>query len=102
MSKSSKKQNINEIRRYKTNSACDAKSRPRHRMHQTAALAGLKDMYEPWFRCFFPHFAHISGAEFQYPDLTWKELCGQMALLIADSRGNKMRNDIFTAAKLGL
>ena len=46
--------------------------------------------------------AHISGAEFQYPDLTWKELWGQMAHLIADSRGNKMRNDAFTAAKLGL
>ncbi len=23
--------------------------------------------------------AHISGSEFQYPDLTWKELCGMMA-----------------------
>ena len=62
-----------------------------------------KDMYEPLVPMFFPVLgAHVSGSEFQYPDLTWKELCGQMALLIADSRGNKMRNDIFTAAKLGL
>ena len=28
---------------------------------------------------------HVSGAEFQYPDLTWKELCGMMANLIAES-----------------
>ena len=33
--------------------------------------------------------AHISGAEFQYPDLTWKEMCGQMAHLVADSGNNK-------------
>jgi hypothetical protein len=33
--------------------------------------------------------AHISGSEFQYPDLSWKELCGQMANLVAESGGNK-------------
>ena len=33
--------------------------------------------------------AHVSGSEFQYPDLTWKELCGQMANLVAESGGNK-------------
>jgi hypothetical protein len=33
--------------------------------------------------------AHVSGAEFLYPDLTWKELCGQMANLVAESGGNK-------------
>lgn len=39
---------------------------------------------------FFPILgAHVSGAEFQYPDLTWKELCGQMANLVAESGGNK-------------
>jgi hypothetical protein len=39
---------------------------------------------------FFPVFgAHISGAEFQYPDLSWKELCGQMANLVAHSGDNK-------------
>ena len=39
-----------------------------------------KDMYEPLVPMFFPVLgAHISGAEFQYPDLTWKEMCGQMA-----------------------
>jgi hypothetical protein len=31
----------------------------------------------------------VSGSEFQYPDLTWKELCGQMANLVAESGGNK-------------
>ena len=31
----------------------------------------------------------MSGAEFQYPDLSWKEPCGQMANLVAESGGNK-------------
>ena len=49
-----------------------------------------KDMYEPLVPMFFPSLgAHISGAEFQYPDLTWKEMCGQMAHLVADSGNNK-------------
>ena len=33
--------------------------------------------------------APISGTEFQYPDLGWKEPCGMMANLGADSGGNK-------------
>ena len=33
--------------------------------------------------------AHVSGAEFMYPDLSWKELCGMMANLVADSGCNK-------------
>ena len=49
-----------------------------------------KDMYEPLVPMFFPVLgAHLSGAEFQYPDLTWKETCGQMANLVADTGGNK-------------
>ena len=49
-----------------------------------------KDMYEPLVPMFFPVLgAHISGAEFQYPDLTWKELCGMIANLVADSGCNK-------------
>ena len=49
-----------------------------------------KDMYEPLVPMFFPVLgAHMSGAEFQYPDLTWKETCGQMANLVADTGGNK-------------
>jgi hypothetical protein len=31
--------------------------------------------------------AHISGTEFQYPDLSWNEPCCMMANLVADSRG---------------
>jgi hypothetical protein len=47
-------------------------------------------MHEPLVPMFFPVLgAHISGAEFQYPDLTWKEMCGQMAHLVADSGNNK-------------
>ena len=49
-----------------------------------------KDMHEPLVPMLFPVLgAHVSGAEFQYPDLSWKELCGQMANLVAESGGNK-------------
>ena len=49
-----------------------------------------KVIQEPLVPMFFPVLgAHISGAEFQYPDNSWKELCGQMANLVAESGGNK-------------
>lgn len=49
-----------------------------------------KDMYQPLVPMLFPVLgAHISGSEFQYPDLSWKETCGMMANLVADSGGNK-------------
>ncbi len=49
-----------------------------------------KDMHEALVPMFFPVIgAHISGTEFQYPDLSWKEPCGQMANLVAESGGNK-------------
>ena len=48
-----------------------------------------KDMYEPLVPMLFPVLgAHMSGAEFQYPDLTWKEICGQMANLMVKSGSN--------------
>ncbi|MCR4601954.1 MAG: hypothetical protein K5683_00285 [Prevotella sp.] len=47
-------------------------------------------MYEPLVPMLFPILgAHISGAEFQYPDLSWKETCGVMANLVGDSGCNK-------------
>ena len=49
-----------------------------------------KDMYEPLVPMFFPILgAHVSGTEFMYPDNTWKEMCGMMGNLVADSGGNK-------------
>ena len=49
-----------------------------------------KDMHAPLIQMLFPILgAHVSGSEFQYSDLTWKELCGQMANLVAESGGNK-------------
>ena len=49
-----------------------------------------KDMYEPLVPMLFPSLgAHISDAEFQYPDLIWKEMCRQMAQLVGDSGCNK-------------
>ena len=48
------------------------------------------DIREPLVPMLFPILgAHISGTEFQYPDLTWKEPCGMMANLVAESGGNK-------------
>ena len=45
---------------------------------------------EPLVPMFFPVLgAHISGAEFQYPDLIWKEPTGMMANLVGDSGCNK-------------
>ena len=44
------------------------------------------DMREAIVPMLFPALgAYISGSAFQYPDLTWKEPCGQMAHLIAES-----------------
>ena len=49
-----------------------------------------KSMHAPLIPMLFPVLgAQVSNAEFQYPDLTWKELCGQMANLVAESGGNK-------------
>ena len=49
-----------------------------------------KDMHEPLVPMLFPSLAaHISGAEFQYPDRSWKETCGLMANLVGDSGCNK-------------
>ena len=47
-------------------------------------------MHEPFVPMFFPVLgAHISGAEFQYPDNSWKELTGMMVNLVAHSGDNK-------------
>ena len=55
-----------------------------------------KSMHEPLVPMLFPILgAHVSGSEFQYPDLTWKELCGQMANLVAESGGNKGQLSLF-------
>ena len=48
------------------------------------------DTHEPFVPMFFPVLgAHISGAEFLYPDNTWKEPTGMMANLVAKSGDNK-------------
>ena len=49
-----------------------------------------KDMHEPLVPMLFPILgAQVSGTEFQYPDHSWKESCGMMANLVADSGCNK-------------
>lgn len=48
-----------------------------------------KDIHEPLVPMFFPILgAHISDAEFQYPDHSWKETCGIMAQLVGNSGDN--------------
>ena len=49
-----------------------------------------KDMHEPLVPMLFPSLgAHMSAAEFQYPDRSWKEMCSKMAHLVAKSGDNK-------------
>ena len=53
-------------------------------------LQASMDWHVPFVPMFFPVLgAHISGSEFQYPDLSWKEPYGMMANLVAESGGNK-------------
>ncbi len=53
-----------------------------------------KDMFEPLVPMFFPVLgAHMSGSEFQYPDLIWRELGGPMANLVSE---NGCTNDVST------
>ena len=60
-----------------------------------------KGIQEPMVPMLFPVLgAHISGAEFQYPDSSWKELCGQMANLVAESSGNKGQMSLLVEAIL--
>ena len=61
-----------------------------------------KDMHEPLVPMLFPPLgAHMSGSEFQYPDLTWKEPCGQMANLVSDTGGNKGQLSLLVEAERG-
>ena len=49
-----------------------------------------KDTQKPIVSMLFPILgAHVSGAEFMYPDLLWKETSGMMANLVADSGTGK-------------
>ena len=49
-----------------------------------------KDTQKPIVSMFFPILgAHVSGAEFMYPDLLWKETSRMMANFVADSGAGK-------------
>ena len=49
-----------------------------------------EDMIEPLIPMLFPVLgAHISNTEFLFPDQSWKQPCGMMANLVAESGGNK-------------
>ncbi len=49
-----------------------------------------KGMQQPVVPLLFPILgAHVSGAEFMYPDQSWKEMCGMMGNLVAESGAGK-------------
>ena len=49
-----------------------------------------KDMHQPLVPMLFSILgAHVSGAEFMYPDQNWKEMCGMLANLVTDSGAGK-------------
>ena len=49
-----------------------------------------KDMHQSLVPMLFPVLgAHISGAEFMYPDRSWKVMCGMMGNLVAESGAGK-------------
>ncbi len=69
-------------------------------MYPSAPLTGLERLHDPLVPMLFPVLgAHMSDAEFQYPDLTWKEPCGQMANLVSDTGGNKGQLSLLVEAE---
>ena len=59
-----------------------------------------KDMYEPLVPMFFPILgAHISVVKFQYPNLIWKESCGNMAVSTPKSGVSVVLNAEFNHSK---
>ena len=61
-----------------------------------------KDMQEPLVPMPFPVLAaHLTNVKFLYPDLTYYELCGQMANLVAESGGNKGQLSHLTIGLIG-
>ena len=49
-----------------------------------------KDMHQPLVPMLFPILgAHVSEAEFMYPDKSWKETSGMLANFVADSGAGK-------------
>ena len=50
-----------------------------------------KDMHQSLVPMLFPILgAHISGAEFMYPDRSWKEMCGMVGNLVAEGGTGKV------------
>ena len=59
-------------------------------MRATFAFAGVEGHASATRPMLFPILgAHVSGAEFMYPDKSWKETSGMLANLVADSGAGK-------------
>ena len=57
---------------------------------QLSLLQVSKDMHQPLVPMLFPILGtHVSGAEFIYPDKSWKETSGMLANFVADSGAGK-------------
>ena len=57
---------------------------------QLLLLQVSKDMHQPLVPMLFPILgAHVSEAEFMYPDKSWKETSGMLANFVADSGAGK-------------
>ena len=63
-----------------------ATPRKRHGMRATFAFAGVEGHASATRPMLFPILgAHVSVAEFMYPDKSWKETSGMLANFVADS-----------------
>ena len=59
-------------------------------MRATFAFTGVEGHASATRPMLFPILgAHVSGAEFMYPDQSWKETSGMLANLVADSGAGK-------------
>lgn len=59
-------------------------------MRATFAFAGVEGHASATRPMLFPILgAHVSGAEFMYPDKSWKETSGMLANFVADSGAGK-------------
>ena len=89
-----------DLRHYKANAYRYAEPWQRYRMHQIAALAGIKrHVWTPGSDVLPILGAHISVVKFQYPNLIWKESCGNMAVSTPKSGVSVVLNAEFNHSK---
>lgn len=84
------KHNNNKIQHHPTPIIQDSRAQRGDREHPFHAKTDLWRHPRAHFTDVIPHLgADMSGVEFQYPDLNWREQTGMMAILVAESGRNK-------------